>query len=161
MGMTPDKLDPPLFNTPLEAGVRAVVLLEAFAERSFDIKTLALLDYYVVHTADVGGPESVHPDLEARTGEYFVRRSLVEAGILLMVRAGLVERMAGTEGITFRSKQTAAAMIDMMASGYNQRLHESAKWLSGQAADEGLAAFFETLQSGVEGRVHELVGGPL
>ena len=158
MGMTAEGPKPQLFNTPLEAGVRAVVILEAFAPEAFDVATLSLLDYYVVHTADVGGPPSIHPELDARVGEYFVRRSLVEAGALLMTRADLLERVVDKDGISYRSRQNAAAMIDMMASGYNRRLHEAALWLSSQAEKSSPAEFLEVLRRGVEGHLHEISG---
>ena len=154
--MTAEVRKPQLFNTPLEAGVRAVVILEAFAPEAFDVTTLSLLDYYVVHTADVGGPPSIHPELDARVGEYFVRRSLVEAGALLMTRAELLERVADDSGISYRSRENAAAMIDMMASGYNRRLHEAAVWLSNQAERRNREKFFEVLRRGVDGHLHEI-----
>ena len=156
--MTAEDPKPRFFNTPLEAGVRAVIILEAFAPKAFDTATLSLLDYYVVHTADVGGPPSIHPDLEARAGEYFVRRSLIEAGALMMMRVDLLERVADTNGISYRSRERATAMIDMMASDYNRRLHEAAGWLSNQAEEHGLTEVVELLKRGVDGHLHEISG---
>jgi hypothetical protein len=90
---------PALFNSPLETGVRAVVILEAFFPRPFDLIRLTWLDHLVVHTADVGGPESLHPDLPQRTGEVLVKRRLVEAGLNLMRRLHLVDIVVSPDGI--------------------------------------------------------------
>jgi hypothetical protein len=46
--MSAPKTPPVLFNSPLEAGIRTVVILDAFAPEAFDLATLSLLDYYVV-----------------------------------------------------------------------------------------------------------------
>jgi hypothetical protein len=81
----------PLFNSSLETGVRAVVVLDAAFPRAFDLSQLTWLDHLVVHTADIGGPDSLHPDIPQRTGELLVRRRLVEDGLTLMRRLHLVD----------------------------------------------------------------------
>ncbi|WP_157043852.1 ABC-three component system middle component 2 [Nitrobacter hamburgensis] len=153
--MTP----PQLFNTPLEAGVRALLVLDAFAPQAFDLATLSLLDYYVVHTGDAGGPPSIHPENAARAGEYFVRRHLVEEGLLLMARASLVEQVFGNDGITFQAHETATAMIDLFGSSYNRRLAEAARWLAEEATAQGNDWFFQKLRDSLERWSHEIVGG--
>ena len=55
---------PQLFNSPLETGVRSVVLLHAATPRSFDLTHLTWLDHLVVHTQYLpNGPDSLHPDI--------------------------------------------------------------------------------------------------
>ena len=81
-----------LFNSVLETGVRSVVILNAAHPFSFDLLHLTWFDHLVVHTADVGGPESLHPDLPQRSGELLVRRRLVEDGVTMMRRLHLVDR---------------------------------------------------------------------
>lgn len=61
MGLTLPFAQPQLFNTPLEAGVRALLILDAFAPQAFDVATMSLLDYYIVHTGDAGGPPASTP----------------------------------------------------------------------------------------------------
>jgi hypothetical protein len=149
---------PQLFNTPLEAGVRALIILDAFAPQAFDLATMSLLDYYIVHTGDAGGPPSLHPDINARAGEYFVRRHLVEEGLLLMARASLVEQVFTGSGIAFRAHETATAMIDLFGSSYNSRLAEAAEWLAAEAAAKGIDAFISGLKDGLDRWSHEIVG---
>jgi len=52
---------PVTFNGPLEAGIRAVAILGAAHPKAFDLQRLTAFDYLLVHTGDVGGPESLHP----------------------------------------------------------------------------------------------------
>ncbi len=158
MGVSLPITQPQLFNTPLEAGVRALLILEAFAPQAFDLATMSLLDYYIVHTGDAGGPPSLHPEINARTGEYFVRRHLVEEGLLLMARASLVEQVFTGSGIAFRAHETATAMIDLLGSAYNSRLAKAAQWLALEAAAQGVDRFILGLKDGVERWTHEIVG---
>lgn len=158
MGLSMPIAKPQLFNTPLEAGVRALLILDAFAPQAFDLATVALLDYYIVHTSDAGGPPSLHPEINARAGEYFVRRHLVEEGLLLMARASLVEQVFTGSGIAFRAHETATAMIDLFGSAYNRRLAEAAQWLSREAIDQGIDSFIQGLKNGLERWSHEIVG---
>ncbi len=149
---------PQLFNTPLEAGVRAVLILDAFAPNAFDLATMSLLDYYIVHTGDAGGPPSLHPEINARAGEYYVRRRLVEEGLLLMARASLVEQVLTSSGIAFQAHETATAMIDLFGSAYNRSLADAAEWLAGEANAKGVDPFIQGLKDGLERWSHEIVG---
>ena len=90
---------PALFNSALETGVRSVVLLDTAYPRAFDLKELTWLDHLVVHTADVSGPESLHPNVPHRDGELLVRRSLVEEGVALMRGLHMIEARYGEIGL--------------------------------------------------------------
>lgn len=158
MGLSLPVAQPQLFNTPLEAGVRALLILDAFAPQAFDVATMSLLDYYIVHTGDAGGPPSLHPEINARAGEYFVRRHLVEEGLLLMTRASLIEQVLSDGGIAFRAHETATAMIDLFGSAYNRRLANAANWLALEAAAQGVDTFILGLKAGLERWSHEIVG---
>jgi hypothetical protein len=158
MGVSLPIAQPQLFNTPLEAGVRALLILDAFAPQAFDLATMSLLDYYIVHTGDAGGPSSLHPEINARAGEYFVRRHLVEEGLLLMTRASLVEQVFTGNGIAFRAHETATAMIDLFGSAYNRRLAKAAQWLALEAAAQGVHKFILGLKDSLERWSHEIVG---
>lgn len=138
------------------------MILDAFAPRAFDLKTLSLLDYYAVHARDVDvdadAPESLHPPVSPRRGEYFVRRRLVEDGLALMERAFLLDRVAMGDGFAFRTRDVAAAMVDLMQSDYNARLREAARWIAEQADVEGHHTFFGRLNAGVDRWEHEVDG---
>src|SRR5262249_33589094 len=87
-----DTQSPPiLFNGALDTGVRSVIVLDAAHPRTFDIAKLTWCDHLVVHTADINGPPSLHPDIPQRTGELLVRRRLVEDGVNLMRRLHLID----------------------------------------------------------------------
>jgi hypothetical protein len=120
----------PLFNSPLETGVRAVIVLDAAFPRSFDLAHLTWFDHLVVHIGDIGGPESLHPDIPQRTGELLVRRRLVEEGLSLMRRVHLVDARATDGGIIYQAREEASAFVESLRSGYARALKECAVWLA-------------------------------
>ncbi|MBF0108698.1 MAG: hypothetical protein HQL76_05945 [Magnetococcales bacterium] len=119
-----------LFNSPLETGVRALVVLNAAYPMMFDLSQLTWLDHLVVHTADIKGPDSLHPDLPHRTGELLVRRPVIEESLTLMRRLHLVDVVADDYGIRYQASEEAYPFVELMRSPYAQALKERAKWLA-------------------------------
>ena len=122
--------DPALFNSPLETGVRAVVVLDAIYPRVADLSELTWLDHLVVHTADIGGPPSLHPAIPQRTGELLVRRRLVEDGLRLMRRLHLVDAETTGDGIVYVAREEAAAFVESLRTQYGRILRQRAQWLA-------------------------------
>jgi hypothetical protein len=129
--VSPQKQDDVLlFNSPLETSLRTLVVLDALHPRACTLIELTWFDHLVVHTSDVGGPDSLHPDLPSRGGELLVRRRLVDEGVRLLVHADLVTIVEDEEGIRYVAGDEAPSFIDLMGTPYGQRLRERAAWLS-------------------------------
>ncbi|MGN6114744.1 MAG: ABC-three component system middle component 2 [Nitrobacter sp.] len=122
---------PALFNGALETGVRTVVVLDAAYPHTFDITKLTWCDHLVVHTADINGPPSLHPDIPQRTGELLIRRRLVEDGVNLMRRLHMIDATADTDGIRYQASEEASAFVEALQSEYAQSLKKRATWLVG------------------------------
>lgn len=125
----------PLYNSLLETGTRAVVILNAAHPRALDLSRLTWFDHFVVHTKDLGGPESLHPALPGRTGELLVRRRLVEESLVLMRRLHLVETFHDDGGIKYVASDDALAFVELLRTKYARKLKENAQWLVGELAD--------------------------
>jgi len=123
---------PATFNSPLEAGVRAVAVLAAAYPHSFDLQRLIAFDYLLVHTGDVGGPDSLHPPVPLHSAELLVRRKLVERALLLMMTKDLVQREATPDGIRYRAGENAAPFLQTLQSEYLTDLKDRAEWLAGE-----------------------------
>jgi hypothetical protein len=119
--MTEDGSTPVLFNSALETGVRAVVVLDAAYPRSFDIAKLTWCDHLVVHTADIDGPASLHPDIPQRAGELLVRRRLVEDGVNLMRRLHLIDATADAGGIRYQASEEGPQATRRLACRLSDR----------------------------------------
>lgn len=127
--MTPSPEKPLLFNSPLETGFRSLLLLNAAQPRAFDLTHLTWLDHLVVHTADLSGPPSLHPDIPQRNGELVVRRQLVEDGLRLMRRLHMIEIQYTGEGVLYSATNEAGVLAQLVRSQYGQQLKRRAEWL--------------------------------
>lgn len=117
------------FNGPLEAGIRAVSILGTAYPLSYDLQRIMAFDYLLVHTGDVGGPESLHPPNPIHSTELLVRRRLVEEALLLMMTRDLVRRDFTSEGIKYSAGENAATLLASLSSSYLRALKERAAWL--------------------------------
>src|ERR1700682_4471091 len=126
------------FNSPLETGIRALTILVAVYPKLLDLQRLVDFDYLVVHSGDAGGPESLHVPLPLRPGELLVRRELIERGLRLMMRRGLIRRAVAADGIQYQASETASPFLKGLTSNYIEKLKERAAWLDhnfGNATD--------------------------
>lgn len=120
---------PSTFNGPLEAGVRAVAILGVAFPLAFDLQRLVAFDYLLVHTGDIGGPESLHPPVPLQSAALLIRRRIVEDGLLLMMTRDLVRREAVPAGLLYRAGESAALFLDSLQTEYLVTLKENATWL--------------------------------
>ena len=126
------------FNSTLETGIRALVVLEAFYPRRCDLIEMTWLDHLVVHTGDLDGqnvPESLHPDLPNRAGELLVRRQLVETSLRMMQQVHLVEVFETDAGIEFCASEEAPSYLDLLQAPYSLALKQRAKWIAARLLD--------------------------
>lgn len=125
------------FNSTLETGIRALVVLEAFYPRRCDLLEMTWLDHLVVHTGDLDGqdaPESLHPDLPNRTGELLVRRQLVERSLRMMQQVHLVDVFETEAGIEFCASEDAPSYLDLLQAPYSVALKQRARWMADRFA---------------------------
>lgn len=121
------------FNSELETGIRAVVLLDAFYPRQCELVELTWFDHLVIHTADFdaeNAPDSLHPDLPNRTGELLVRRQLVDKSLRMMQRVHLVDVIDTDKGIFYSASEDAPTYISLLQSNYSCALKERAQWMA-------------------------------
>ena len=117
------------FNSALETGVRSLAILVATHPRGHDLQRLVHYDYLTVHSADAGGPPSLHPATPLRSGELLVRRGTVERGLLLMISAKLVRRLTDRSGFYFVAEDAAGGFISNLTSEYHVGLKARARWV--------------------------------
>lgn len=117
------------FNSPIETGVRALILLAESYPNQLDLQRILEFDYLMVHTGDVDGPPSIHPALPLRSGELLVRRQLIERGLLLMISRSLIVRHATPTGFTYQAEDDAGPFLDALTAEYLNDLKDRASWV--------------------------------
>lgn len=118
-----------LFNSLTEIGMRILCILEAFYPRAIDLKLLAVYDYYILHTEDVGGPKSLHVASTSRSGEFLVRRKGIQSALLFLQRSHLVELQSDADGQAYKITEEATGLLDVVAAPYHEKLKQRAAWL--------------------------------
>jgi hypothetical protein len=126
-------IDP--YNTPIETGIRVLMLLSKYAPSGIDLDRLLLLDHGLLHSADFGGPESLHPSVPLRSAELGVKRRNIELGLQVMLRAKLVELSPNAGGFIYRASDEAASFLALMESQYVSRLDSAAEWVTANFGD--------------------------
>lgn len=136
-----------VFNSPVELGLRALMLLAESHPKPLDLQRLVILDYLTVHSGDLeGGPESLHPPSPLRAGEVSIRRGLIEDGLHLFATKGLVTRIADEAGISYTAEELAAVFLDAFTSSYGAALRLRAAWaveIAGALSDNDAAKLLE------------------
>jgi hypothetical protein len=121
---------PRIFNTAFESGVRSLILLTSCFPRQLSLHRLVVLDHLVVHTGDIDGPPSLHPQEDSRAAELLVRRRLVGSGLALMGTRSLITRQATLEGFRYQAGEEAGTFVDFLKSTYTMDLRFRADWLA-------------------------------
>ena len=116
------------FNSALETGIRSLAILHAAFPAAYDLQRMAEMDYLVVHSGDVDGPDSLHTPLPLRAGELLVRREVIERGLILMMSRNLVERLPAEEGFIYIATESAAPFMALLCDQYSANLKERAIW---------------------------------
>ncbi|MDA2809943.1 hypothetical protein O4J56_04775 [Nocardiopsis sp. RSe5-2] len=134
-------------NGPLEVAIRVLmVLVEAFPEH-LDLNRLVLLDHGLLHSADLGGPESLHPPVPIRAGELGIKRELVQGGVEVLVRSGLAQMETGSDGIRFWASENAEGFARLLETEHACALSSRAAWVVNHFANLSDDAMRETMRT--------------
>lgn len=135
------------FNSALETGLRALAVLTATYPSPADLQRLMTYDYLLVHSADAGGPESLHPGIPQRNGELLVRHTIVQNGLFLLLSRSLIDRLPTENGIEYRATDLAQPFLDQLGSSYTHALRERADWIAttfAEMSNDDLRTFIKT-----------------
>lgn len=129
LGVTVAGVSP--FNSPVEVGLRALVVLTASHPAAHSLQRLTVLDYLLVHSDDVpDGPQGLHPQTPYRAGELLLRRGVLEQGLLLYASRALVDRRFELDGVFYAASDSTASFLDVFAGNYIHALRDRAAWVT-------------------------------
>jgi hypothetical protein len=116
-------------NSPVETGVRVLMVLTSAFPEHLDLNQLVLLDHGVLHSADLGGPPSLHPPVPIRVSELGVRREAIEYGLDVLIRADLARAGLGANGIEYWAGERAHGFIGLLDTTYAAAIRDRAVWI--------------------------------
>lgn len=147
-----------VLNSPLEVGLRALVLLVEASPQALDLQQLVTLDYFLVHSGDVdGGPDSLHAPSPLRSGEVTVRRELLSKGLNLYQLRGLVGQAPSASGFTYAAESGAGSFLDAFRSVYVDNLRTRAEWVIESFGLLEYVDLRQTLETSLSRWKHEFV----
>ena len=118
-----------LFNNEIEMGLRILIILENIYPKSFDVEMINYFDYFALHTKDIGGENSLHPELPNRFGELSVKRDLIHSSLKLLISKGLVEINYTNKGIEYLASELTSPFLDNLSEEYTKNLSNKVKWV--------------------------------
>lgn len=116
-------------NSPVETGVRVLMVLASAFPEHLDLNQLVLLDHGLLHSADLGGPPSLHPPVPIRASALGVRREAIEFGLDVLIRSDLAHAGFGPHGIEYWAGERADGFIGLLDTTYAAALQERAVWV--------------------------------
>ncbi|MEU1924599.1 ABC-three component system middle component 2 [Streptomyces albogriseolus] len=131
-------------NSPLEVGMRSLMLLTASFPQPLDVGQLVYLDHLMLHSSEIDGPPSLHPTLPAGPGELAMKRGLIEQGLVVLLRAGLADVEATPDGLVYRASEEGPGFVDILEAPYASALKDRASWVIGTQATPGPDARLQT-----------------
>lgn len=140
----------PIFNSSLEVGFRALIILSTAMGEQFSLQRLIFFDYFLIHSKDIGveeAPLSIHPNTPHRFGEIIVRRRAMQEGLSLMYSKSLIEIIYDDQGISYAATEISCPFLNLFETEYYSSLKENAEWVNNYFAehsDEELGVFVNT-----------------
>ncbi|MFD4175204.1 ABC-three component system middle component 2 [Streptomyces anulatus] len=127
-------MDP--LNSPLEVGMRTLVLLSVSFPQPLDVAQMVYMDDAILHSGDLDGPPSLHPTLPAGPGELALKRARIEQGMIILLRAGLAEVEATRRGgLLYRASEKGTAFVELLEAPYIGALSDRAEWIVHRGPD--------------------------
>ncbi|MCK2005126.1 hypothetical protein MZM54_27485 [[Brevibacterium] frigoritolerans] len=119
-----------VFNTPMEVGLRALIMLNELSPELLDLKRLVIYDYLVTHSKDVDDDmESLHPSVPNRSGEIIIKRKVMQDGINLMYSRELLDIVYTNNGVCYKANGLSKYFINYFDSSYAREMKQYTKWL--------------------------------
>ncbi|MGG3662494.1 ABC-three component system middle component 2 [Bacillus gobiensis] len=120
-----------VFNTPLELGLRALIILKEAAPNSLDLNRIIIYDYILTHSEDVDEfMQSLHPAIPNRFGELALKRKIMQEGLNLMCSRELIDIEYTENGINYKANKLSEYFVRYFDSSYANSLVEYSQWLN-------------------------------
>lgn len=119
-----------LFNTPLELGIRCLMILAESTEfdQKVDLHRLMYLDHLILNTGDIGAIESLHAPVPNRGVQVYAKHNLIQSGISVIASKNLIDISIETDGFYYRINDNGIKFLNYFESKYAKKLSHRIKW---------------------------------
>lgn len=118
-------------NTPLEFGLRALIVLSKLSSEGTDIERLLTYDYILTNSGEFNSKlPSIHVETPYKYSKLLVKRDTLKDGLNLLIKYGLITLDYSEEGIIYKKNKYTQKFLDNINSIYKDRLEVVAEWIS-------------------------------
>lgn len=108
-----------LYNTPFEASLRILLILESSKNQNFSLDMLTAIDFISLYGRDFGlSNENLHGDNSYKFSEFALRRELIKTAIKHLVLDDLIKVSTTKQGFTYSANQKGLSFSEHLSSDY-------------------------------------------
>lgn len=118
-----------IYNTPIELGLRALVILHGRNREVMDLEKIMYLDYLCLNTSDLNGPQSLHAPTPNRGVQVFAKKALLQKGISIMLSKELIELTVKPDGFYYGISAAGELFLTMFQTKYFLEFVDRSSWV--------------------------------
>lgn len=118
-----------IYNTPIEIGMRSLIILGVGGDQLMDLEKIMYLDYLCLNTSDINGPKSLHAPIPNRGVQVFSKKELIQKGLAIMVTKELIILVVLPEGFFYQITPAGKLFLELFQTNYFLELNERCKWV--------------------------------
>lgn len=108
-----------LYNTPFEASLRILLILETSRNQRFSADMLAAIDFISLYAREFGiSDENLHGDNNYKFSEFALRRELLKTAIKQLVLDNLIKVSSTNQGFMYSANQKGLNYSKHLSSDY-------------------------------------------
>lgn len=119
-----------MMNSPMEFGLRAMILLAKIEGEGIDIDKLLIYDYLLTNSGEFNEEyPSLHVETPYKYSKLVVKREILKEGVNIFTKCGLIDIVLDERGIYYKKNIYTEAFLKNMTSKYKEKLEQIAEWI--------------------------------
>lgn len=111
-----------IYNTPIELGIRASILLNYLSPNYATINKISYLDYIAIYSKNYTGSKSLHPEVPMHQMEFILRYDALKSGLLQMIKKGIINTEVINSEIYYCKGENNFSFIHLLDNKYHMDL---------------------------------------
>ena len=112
-----------LYNTPMEVGIRLLILLREFG-KTLSPDELRYLDHLSLHTSDINSIPSLHASVPNRGLQVYAKKDLISKTITFLLSKQLIIFELTTDGFKYKESEITNVFLQYFESDYLKKYRE-------------------------------------
>jgi len=135
-----------IYNTPIELGLRSLIILETSKDQFMDLEKIMYLDHLCLNTSDLSGPDSLHAPIPNRGVQVFSKKALIQKGLSIMLSKELIQLIVKPDGFFYQVTEAGKVFLSLFQTKYFFDLVDRCKWVMerwGHSSTQEIKSFID------------------